>query len=64
MKDKKIDREVLNNLTREMALIKTENKLLREQLRISEYRNSILHKYINNHFNKHQEKEKKNDRYN
>tara|TARA_R100001463_G_scaffold133365_1_gene194721 strand:+ start:139 stop:321 length:183 start_codon:yes stop_codon:yes gene_type:complete len=60
MKDKKLD-GVLKKLARETALIKTENRLLREQLRISEHRNNILHKYINNHFNK---KETKNDRYN
>ena len=47
-----------------MALLKQKYDLLREQLRISEHRNKILHKYINSQFDKHQEKEKKNDRYN
>ncbi len=61
MKDKKLESAAIAKVIHETALIKTENKLLREQLRISEHRNSILHKYINNHFNK---KETKNDRYN
>ena len=63
MKDKKLENEI-KDIAREMALLKQENDLLREQLRISEHRNKILHKYINNQFDKHQEKEKKNDRYN
>jgi hypothetical protein len=61
MKDKKLESAAIAKMIRETALIKTENKLLREQLRISEHRNNILHKYINNHLNK---KETKNDRYN
>ena len=61
MKYKKLESAALAKVIHQTALIKTENKLLREQLRISEHRNSILHKYINNHFNK---KETKNDRYN
>ena len=63
MKDKKLENEI-KAIAREMALLKQENELLREQLRISEHRNKILHKYINSQFDKHQEKEKKNDRYN
>ena len=63
MKDKKLENEI-RDIAREMALLKQENDLLREQLRISEHRNKILHKYINSQFDKHQEKEKKNDRYN
>ena len=63
MKDKKFENEI-KNIAQEMALLKQENDLLREQLRISEHRNKILHKYINNQFDKNQEKEKKNDRYN
>ena len=63
MKDKKFEKAI-KNVAQEMALLKQENDLLREQLRISEHRNKILHKYINNQFDKHQEKEIKNDRYN
>ena len=63
MKDKKLEKAI-KNVAQEMALLKQENDLLREQLRISEHRNKILHKYINIQFDKHQEKEKKNDRYN
>jgi cation transport regulator ChaB len=63
MKDKKFE-SAIKNVAQEMALLKQENDLLREQLRISEHRNKILHKYINSQFDKYQEKEKKNDRYN
>ena len=62
MKDKKLESAAIAKVVHEIALIKTENKLLREQLRISEHRNSILHKYINNHLTK--KETKKNDRYN
>ena len=63
MKDKKFE-SAIKNVAQEMALLKQENDLLLEQLRISEHRNKILHKYINSQFDKHQEKEEKNDRYN
>ena len=63
MKDKDI---MFRKLAKEIALHKSQNDLLKEQLRICEQRNKILHKYINNHIDQLQkkEKEKKNDRYN
>jgi|TARA_R100001530_G_scaffold14894_1_gene13356 hypothetical protein len=61
MKDKDT---MFRKLAKEIALHKSQNDLLKEQLRICEQRNKILHKYINNYIDQTKEKEKKNDRYN
>ena len=55
---------MFRKLAKEIALHKSQNDLLKEQLRICEQRNKILHKYINNYIDQTKEKEKKNDRYN
>ena len=61
MKDKDI---MFRKLAQDIALHKSQNDLLKEQLRICEQRNKILHKYINNYIDQTKEKETKNDRYN
>ena len=55
---------ILRKLAKEIALNKSQKDLLKEQLRICEQRNKLLHKYINNYIDQSLEKEKKNDRYN